>query len=66
MTDPLKPQLSLLVKLGSVAVHADEMMSSDGHPFDRVALRGLIEDPEVKEWVSKMTTMAMLPVKRNK
>ena len=63
-TDPLKPSVSLLVKLGSIAVHVQEMLGPGGHHFDKAALDGLNDDPEVKEWVNAMDAMALLPVKR--
>jgi len=62
--DPLTPSLSLLVKLGSIAVHTDEFLSDDAHHFDKTALDQLLKDAEVVAWVKEMTTMAMLPVKR--
>ena len=65
MSNPLKPDLALLVKLGSIAVHTEEMLSAGGHPFDRDALGTLITDSAIKEWLAEMTKMAMLPVKRN-
>lgn len=58
------PSLGLLVKLGSIIVHADEMTSQDGHRFDRVAFESLLSDPEVVEWISGMTKAGFLPVKR--
>lgn len=61
---PLKPSPALLAKLGSIAVHADEMMSDDGHHYDRMALQQLIADPEVAEWIAAMNAMAMVPRKR--
>lgn len=61
---PLTPSASLLCKLGSIAVHADEMMSADGHAFDRVALQQLIADAEVADWIKQMNAMAMVPRKR--
>lgn len=54
--------ISLLVKLGSIAVHADEFLSPKGHDFDKIALQQLLIDPEVVEWLKSMKTM--LPVKR--
>lgn len=63
--DPFKPSVALLVKLGSIATHADEMISSGGHAFDKIALEQGIADPEVKAWIAKMTEMGMMPVKRN-
>jgi hypothetical protein len=60
----LKPSVTLLVKLGSIAVHADEMLSADGHDFDRIALQGLIADPEVVAWIKQMDAAAMVPKKR--
>lgn len=62
--DPLNPQPSLLVKLGSIAVHAEEYLSPKGHDFDRVALDQLLADPEVQVWRAQMDKLAMLPRKR--
>ncbi len=61
----LKPPMSLLCKLGSVVVHAEEFLSGDTHQFDLLALKQLIEDSEVKEWIEKMNQMALLPKKRS-
>lgn len=62
--DPLKPPVSMLVKLGSIVVHADEYTSHDSHPFDMQAIRSLLEDGEVAAWLKAMDQMAMLPKKR--
>jgi hypothetical protein len=56
------PSLRLLVKLGSIAVHVDEMLSPKGHDFDRTAIKGLLNDAKVKEWIK--AGGAFLPVKR--
>jgi len=58
----LKPRLSILVKLGSIAVHVDEMLGPGGHNFDRIALQQLLNDPEIKAWIADMG--GYLPVKR--
>jgi len=62
---PLRPSPTLLIKLGSIAVHADEYLSPGGHPIDRTVIEGLIADPEVEEWVAEMDKLAFLPKKRN-
>ena len=54
MSDPLKPALSLLSKLGSIAVHVQEALSEKGHPFDIAALRSLAQDEEIKTWIKEM------------
>ncbi len=59
-----KPKLSILVKLGSIAVHADELSSPQGHQFDKAALTQLLEDPEIELWMKEMKDMGLLPVKR--
>jgi hypothetical protein len=64
LTDVLKPSLSLLVKLGSIAVHTEEMLSKDGHAFDRHALDTALNDPEVLEWRKGMDKLALIPRKR--
>lgn len=63
--DPLKPSLQLLIKLGSIAVHADEMLSPGGHDFDKIALQQGLADPDVKAWIKQMTTKSLLPLKRS-
>ena len=64
MSDPLQPDAALLCKLGSIVVHIDEMISSQGHPFDREALRSLLEDQEVQSWLKEMDKLALVPRKR--
>ena len=64
MSDPMKPGIALLVKLGSIAVHAEEYLSPKGHGYDKVALEQLLADPEVRAWIAAMDGMAMLPRKR--
>lgn len=62
--NPLKPTPALLCKLGSIVVHAEELISSKGHAFDRHALEQLTTDPDVMEWRAQMDAMAMIPRKR--
>lgn len=64
-TQLLNPPASLLCKLGSIAVHADEILSPFRHEFDVAALKTLLDDPEVQQWVAAMDKMAFLPKKRN-
>lgn len=62
--DPLRPAPALLAKLGSIIVHAEEAASPGGHPFDAEAIKALMDDAEVREWLQGMAKLAMLPVKR--
>lgn len=62
MENPLQPPLTLLCKLASITVHAEEMMSTNGHAFDRMALQSVLDDKEVKEWLKNMGPF--VPVKR--
>ena len=64
MTDPLKPSMSLLAKLGSIVVHVEEAMSSKQHKFDILALQQGIVDPEVVAWLGEMRKLALIPEKR--
>ena len=59
-----QPSLSLLVKLGSVARHAGEYIGPLGHPIDAEAIKGLLADPEVEEWLERLDAIGLLPVKR--
>jgi hypothetical protein len=61
----LQPSVTLLVKLGSIAVHAEEMTEPGAHHFDEIALKQLLADAEVQEWRKEMDAAAMLPVKRS-
>lgn len=60
----LTPPLTLLCKLGSLMVHAEEYLSPNGHDVDKAAIEQLLADPEVQQWRAEMERAAMLPVKR--
>lgn len=62
MADHMRIKLSLAVKLVSAIVHADEFHSVKGHPNDLIALKELLVDPEVKQFMKDMGPFA--PVKR--
>ena len=64
MADPLKPSASLLARLGSIIVHAQELISENGHSFDKDAFIALLDDGEVHEWMQEMDKLALLPKKR--
>lgn len=64
MPNPFQPSAGLLAKLGSIAIHAEELLSPTGHVMDKAALESVLTDPEVTEWLDGMSAMAMLPVKR--
>jgi hypothetical protein len=58
----LQPTKTLLVKLGSALVHADETLSPDGRNLDRDIFFSLLNDPEIQEWIKAMGPL--LPLKR--
>ena len=58
------PSPQLLIKLGSIIVHYQELNSSDGHYLDRAALDTLLSDEEVIEWMEGMDKLAFLPKMR--
>lgn len=62
----VNPSPSLLCKLGSIAVHADEATEPGGHVhhFDVGAIRALLSDAEVGPWLAAMDRLALLPKKR--
>ncbi len=64
MSDPFKPSVGLLAKLGSICQHIDEATGTKGHDFDWIAVRSLLADREVTEWLDRMHENALLPVKR--
>lgn len=62
--NPLHPPAAVLCKLGSIAVHVEEMLSTKGHAFDQIALEQLLADPDVRDWLAQMDAMSMVPRKR--
>jgi hypothetical protein len=62
--DALSPPATVLIKLGSIARHVEELLSPEGHSFDRAALDALLADPEVTEWMQAADALALLPVRR--
>lgn len=63
--DMMRPSAALLVKLGSIAVHAEEAGEPGGHEFDRTAMLALLADPEVVAWRKQMASAGFLPLKRS-
>lgn len=59
-----EPSKTLLIKLGSIATHTEEMLSDTGHQFDVEVLNALLNDIEVVEWLAEMDKLALLPKKR--
>ncbi len=67
MSDPLKPSAPLLLKLGSLIVHAEEALDPKlGSHFDLETFKNGLADPEVKAWMAEMRKNAYLPEKRTK
>lgn len=63
--DPIHPPIGILITLGSLAVHIDEYLSPGGHPIDRQVIETMLQDRDLKEWLSQMDKLAFLPVKRD-
>lgn len=64
MPAELQPSVSVGIKLASLAVHAEELLAPGGHGFDRVAIEGLLQDPEVVAYLDLLRPLALLPEKR--
>jgi hypothetical protein len=64
MTDWHTPTPTLLVKLGSIARHAEEAIGPTGHQADWQAISALLGDAEVSEWMAQLDRYALLPVPR--
>lgn len=64
LADIYAPPIGLLCKLGSIVVHVDEGAGAGGHDFDWVAVRSLIADREVQDWLTGMDAAALLPKRR--
>ncbi len=55
---------TLAAKLSSVLIHAEEGFGPHGHPLDMEAIKALLKDPEVIEWLGRMKALALVPLKR--
>ncbi len=65
MTRDLQPSASVGIKLASLAVHADELLSPGGDThFDGEAIKGILADAEVQAYIETLRPFALLPVKR--
>ena len=64
--NPMYPTATLLAKLGSAIVHAEEFLSADGQAVDQTAFQTILEDPTVQEWLEQMAGYALVPLRRNK
>jgi hypothetical protein len=53
------------IKVASIVIHAQELLSSDGREADKAAMLPLLKDSDVLEWLKKFDP-ALLPVKRRK
>lgn len=62
--DALNPSTALLIKLGSLARHAEELLLPGAHEFDAEAIKSLLADSEVVEWMKAADALALLPVPR--
>lgn len=58
------PSKAVVIKLGSIARHAQELLGPSGHPVDEQAIKALLADPEIVEWMEQADAMALLPVMR--
>jgi len=64
MSDPLMPNPTLLIKLGSIIVHYKEFCSPTGNVIDKETVDAMLQQTDVKEWMEEMDRMALLPKER--
>lgn len=59
-------KITLLIKLGNIMVHAEEVLDHSGtvDPVDEAALRALLASAEVVAWRKMMEQAGFLPKKR--
>lgn len=60
-----KVSFTLLIKLGSIAIHIEELLSPKGHELDKEALKTLLEDKEVRIFLEDPKMKVFFPIKRN-
>jgi hypothetical protein len=57
-------EITLQVKLGSIIIHIQEMLSGKGHEFDNIVILQLMNDSELLNWLNALETEGLLPLKR--
>lgn len=58
-------ELVLAIKIASIVIHADELTGPEGNmEYDGPAIRSLVEDEEVIQWLESFDP-GFLPVKRS-
>ena len=65
-TDAKQPPLALLIKIGSIVVHAGEMLDEKAplvRSLDEQQVRTGLADPEVAAWIEAMGPL--LPLRRD-
>jgi len=61
---PFHLSWTLAAKVGLLVAHVEEGLSRKGHAFDAIAVKTLIEDADVQEWLKELRSLSLLPVKR--
>lgn len=65
LLDKLGASPSLMIKLGSLARHIEELHGAGGHEADKHAIESLLGDPEVAAFMQAADDLALLPVRRD-
>lgn len=63
MPNTVEPMLAFDVKLASILVHIQELLSPDGQEADKQAILGLLQDQEIIDYLNSFDP-ALLPLKR--
>lgn len=64
--EAMNPSASLTMKIASIVVHAAEYhMTNQCAPEDVVAIKGLLGDHDVREWLEALTAAACAPLMRS-
>lgn len=66
--DVTNPPIRLLAKIGSIIVHADELTGKHGSKVDAEAIRNLLDDGEICDWLRGLEVQypGALPRKRRR
>jgi hypothetical protein len=59
---PTFPPVTTLVKIAGVLTRVEEELSGEGRQFDGLAIKSLLADKEIRDWITGMNGLGLVPL----